>query len=323
MAVVATVVLMIVFARPNGQDKPSELLLEAASSAGPDPYTESSARQSSPPLAPPALANVARGVAGSAPGLYGGTRNASSCGVEKQISSLTAEPVKARVFASVQGIEVAAVPGYLRSLTPVQLRLDTRVTNHGYRNGAPTRYQAVLQAGTAVLVDGGGEPRVRCACGNPLLPPVAVKGTPRRTGDSWPGYRSANAVLVTPAPAVVEEFILFDRDSGDWFARHRGDTGADDRKTSPPASSLFLFLPVRHGAQFGADTLSVPVGDGLAEAVAVRTGCTGRTAASHGSRRREQGQQRQQRHHGERAPHQSSHEPCAELGFTATALKNV
>ncbi|MGH3907098.1 MAG: DUF6777 domain-containing protein, partial [Pseudonocardiaceae bacterium] len=42
---------------------------------------------------------------------------------------------------------------------------DTRVTNHGYRDGKATDRQAVLQAGTAVLVDEKGRPRVKCGCG--------------------------------------------------------------------------------------------------------------------------------------------------------------
>lgn len=107
--------------------------------------------------------------------------------MEKQIAVLTAEPDKNNAFASVLDIDPSRVPAYLRGLTPVQLRLDTRVTNHGFRDGAATSYQAVLQAGTAVLVDDHGVPRVRCACGNPLLPPVALKGNPQQKGRPGPG----------------------------------------------------------------------------------------------------------------------------------------
>lgn len=96
--------------------------------------------------------------------------------------AVPAAPEKNRAFASVQKIEPSAVPECLRSLTPVQLRMGTRVTNHGFRDGKVTAYQAVLQAGTAVLVDDRGVPRVRCACGNPLLPPVAQESTPKQTG---------------------------------------------------------------------------------------------------------------------------------------------
>jgi hypothetical protein len=242
-AVVAAVVLALVFTRSDGtSDKAGgEVFLQSAAKTGPDPFTESTATDSSTVPETPAAsdsaaesANVTRGVDGSAPGLYGGTRNVASCDVEKQISALRAAPAKNKAFASVVGVQPSGVPAYLRSLTPVQLRMDTRVTNHGYRDGAATSYQAVLQAGTAVLVDDHGVPRVRCACGNPLAPPVAQQTTPKRTGDSWSSYRPQNVVVVTPATTVINVFVMFDPDHDDWFHRQKGDTGEKDQKTKPP-----------------------------------------------------------------------------------------
>ncbi|MFI5904141.1 DUF6777 domain-containing protein [Streptomyces cyaneofuscatus] len=249
-AVVVAVVLVVFLTRPDdgggsGSKAGGEVFLQAAGSSGPDPFTESTARKSdtetgtaSPSPAPSASATgsqVTRGVDGAAPGLYGGTRKVASCDVEKQISTLRAAPDKNRAFASAQDIEPSAVPDYLRSLTPVQLRMDTRVTNHGFRDGKATPYQAVLQAGTAVLVDDRGVPRVRCACGNPLLPPVAQED-PKQTGKAWPGYRSSEVVVVQPASKPVDEFMMVDPANGDWFTRPAGDTGGKDKKTDPPES---------------------------------------------------------------------------------------
>ncbi|WP_405876031.1 DUF6777 domain-containing protein [Streptomyces sp. NBC_00005] len=240
--VVAAVVLGLVFSRSDGSGsgKGGEVFLQAAGKTGPDPFTESTAKDSSaPPVsASPATesapSNAVRGVDGGAPGLYGGSRNVSSCDVEKQVKALQATPAKNKAFASVAGVGPSQVPAYLRALTPVQLRMDTRVTNHGYRNGAATSYQAVLQAGTAVLVDGHGVPRVRCACGNPLTPPVALQTTPKPTGGTWPSYRSSNVVVVTPAPQIINIFVIYDPDRHEWIARQRGDTGHHDHKTEPP-----------------------------------------------------------------------------------------
>ncbi|MFJ8974203.1 DUF6777 domain-containing protein [Streptomyces anulatus] len=243
-ALVAAVVLVVVLTRPDGGSKAGgEVFLQAAGDSGPDPFTESTARDSepepgtaSPSVAPSASrtgTQATRGVDGAAPGLYGGTRKVASCDVEQQIKVLKAAPDKNRAFASVQDIEPSAVPGYLRGLTPVTLRMDTRVTNHGYRDGEANAYQAVLQAGTAVLVDDRGVPRVRCACGNPLLPPVAQED-PRRTGKAWPGYRASDVVVVEPAKKPVKEFVMVDPENGDWFERKAGDTGDDDKKTDPP-----------------------------------------------------------------------------------------
>ncbi|MEU9136628.1 DUF6777 domain-containing protein [Streptomyces sp. NPDC048404] len=240
--VAAAVILGLVFTTSGGGTKNTSGEVFAASSdkTGPDPFTESTANDSSiepqTPAAPAssAPANETRTFRGNTAGLYGGTRNVSSCDVEKQISALKADPAKNKAFASVARVQPDTVPAYLRSLTPVQLRLDTRVTNHGYRNGAPTSYQAVLQAGTAVLVDSRGVPRVRCACGNPLLEPVPQKGTPKTTGDPWPSYRPQNSVAIAPSTTVINVFVLYDPESKEWIERHRGDNVEKDKKTHPP-----------------------------------------------------------------------------------------
>lgn len=242
-AAVVAVVLVVVLTRSDdsGGSADGEVFLQAAGKSGPDPFTESTATDSSTPPETPTTtptrsepANVTRAVDGAAAGLYGGTRNVASCDVEKQVEVLGANPAKTDAFAAVAGVESADVPAYLRSLTPVQLRMDTRVTNHGYRDGAATSYQAVLQAGTAVLVDDRGVPRVRCACGNPLKPPVALKTTPEPKGDAWSSYRAQNVVVVEPSTVIINVFVLYDPDHDDWFTRPAGDTGGKDKKTSPP-----------------------------------------------------------------------------------------
>ncbi|MFV0137671.1 DUF6777 domain-containing protein [Streptomyces sp. HMX87] len=247
VVVVAAVVLAVVFSRTGGDSgtvgepgTQGEVFLQAAGTSGPDPFTESTAKDSSIPSERPSPdtesgpPNELRGADGGEPGLYGGTRNVSSCDVEKQIDALGADPDKNRAFASVAGVDPADVPDHLRGLTPVQLRVDTRVTNHGFRDGKATPYQSVLQAGTAVLVDDRGVPRVRCACGNPLTEPVAQPVTPRTTGDPWPGYRASNVVVVEPAPRPVEVFVLYDPERNEWISRPAGDTGGKDRETERP-----------------------------------------------------------------------------------------
>ncbi|MEV6247914.1 DUF6777 domain-containing protein [Streptomyces sp. NPDC051742] len=214
-----------------------EVFLQNAAASGPDPFTRSTARTSaasaSPASLPPRTASAATEVSGSTPGLYGGTQSAASCDVEQQVRYLSAEPSKNAAFASVMGISAGDVPRYLRSLTPLQLRADTRVTNHGFRDGSATTYQAVLQAGTAVMVDGRGVPRVRCACGNPLTDPVPQK-EPRTTGTPWQGYNTSQVVVVAPSVTVVNVFVVYDPRDDSWFARKHGDTGRHDKPTPPP-----------------------------------------------------------------------------------------
>nr|WP_329124101.1 DUF6777 domain-containing protein [Streptomyces sp. NBC_01353] len=251
----AAIALVVVLTRPDGNGGDSgagggEVFLQNASATGPDPFTKSTARTptASPTAAPlpsptrTADANATRSVNGSAAGLYGGTRNVASCDVEQQVRYLADEPAKNAAFASVQKISANEVPRYLRSLTPLQLRVDTRVTNHGYRGGAASPYQAVLQAGTAVLVDDRGVPRVRCACGNPLTVPVPQKA-PKTTGTAWPGYQPSQVVVVAPSVKVVNVFVVYDPEDDGWFARKPGDhKGQQDkpttRPTAPPSPSV-------------------------------------------------------------------------------------
>ncbi|MEU9998764.1 DUF6777 domain-containing protein [Streptomyces sp. NPDC050848] len=248
-AVVAAVALVVVLTRPDGNGGDTggagggEVFLQNAAATGPDPFTKSTARTNAATQSPTSLptptrtadATVTRSVSGSAAGLYGGTQKTASCDVEQQVRYLADEPAKNAAFAQVLGISTGQVPGYLRSLTPLQLRVDTRVTNHGFRAGAPTSYQAVLQTGTAVLVDDRGVPRVRCACGNPLTPPVAQKD-PKTTGTKWAGYQPSQVVVVAPSVTVVNVFVVYDPEDDGWFAREPGDTGKQDKPTKPPTA---------------------------------------------------------------------------------------
>jgi hypothetical protein len=110
-------------------------------------------------------------------GPFGGTGSDLVCDRELLISSLRARPDRLREWARVLGVEptATAVSRYIRRLRPVTLTRDTRVTNHSFVDGRAVAYQAILQAGTAVLVDKDGKPVARCRCGNPLLEPVFVK----------------------------------------------------------------------------------------------------------------------------------------------------
>ncbi|MFD7611286.1 DUF6777 domain-containing protein [Streptomyces sp. NPDC059828] len=223
----------------TGGKSKGEIFLETTSASGTDPFTPSTAShpekadEAVEPVAPPA--NTTSVVNGAHPGLYGGTKNAASCDVEKQITYLTREPDRGKAFSGVLGIRQPEIPSYLRSLTPVRLGWDTRVTNHGYANKAASSYQATLQAGTAVLIDSRGVPRVRCASGNPLTPPVTVKGTKTYTGQKWAAFRPAALVVVKPAEKPMKTVTLFDRERKEWLARPSGDQSAgEDREIPTP-----------------------------------------------------------------------------------------
>ena len=127
------------------------------------------------PFTEPADVQGAKKVAvGSGP--FGGTGSDLVCDRELLIRSLRARRERLREWARTVGITPSSsdVARYIRKLKPVTLTRDARVTNHNFVNGRAVGYQAILQAGTAVLVDGDGIPRARCRCGNPLLEPIFI-----------------------------------------------------------------------------------------------------------------------------------------------------
>jgi hypothetical protein len=105
---------------------------------------------------------------------FGGTGSNRVCDRDKLIEFLEANPERMAEWARVLGLDptIRAVEKYIAKLHPVTLTRDTQVTNHAFTNGRAVPFQAILQAGTAVLVDKYGTPVVRCFCGNPLGPAV-------------------------------------------------------------------------------------------------------------------------------------------------------
>ncbi|WP_338674197.1 DUF6777 domain-containing protein [Streptomyces sp. SCSIO 30461] len=229
----------------GGTEARQQVHLQPASDLGPDPFTPSTATLAgaagplSTPHAPPASASPSPGasqfgavrtVLGSTPGLYGGTRSIASCDVEQQIRFLTVDANKGRAFASGAGVSQEDLPEFLRGLTPVVLRADVRVTGHSYRAGSAQRFQAVLQSGTAVLVDEHGSPRVRCASGSPLASPVIESGAVEEQGREWPGYDADRVVVITRSAAAIKNLVIADVAGNSWLARTSGTDGEADRK---------------------------------------------------------------------------------------------
>ncbi len=223
------------------------VMLQPAGSSGPDPFTPpahtavsasptATAPHSAAPVPTGATTSSANGVhtvSGTAVGLYGGTERLSSCDVPQMSAFLRANPAKGDAWAGVEGISPGQIDPFLRSLTPVLLRTDTRVTNHGFANGAATSFQSVLQAGTAVLVDANGAPRARCACGNPLLAPVVTTSS-SYTGTSWSTFNAQNVTVILPSVTTVQVFVLYDPITGQWFQRPTGSRGGTDVTVPAP-----------------------------------------------------------------------------------------
>ncbi|MCV2487961.1 protein kinase, partial [Geodermatophilus sp. YIM 151500] len=201
--------------------------------------------------APPETSSRDVPVSGDTAGLYGGT-GAEACSAEFMAEFFEGHPDRAAAWARAQGIRPSDIRQFLMSLTPVVLRTDTAVTNHGFRNGRALPYQSVLQAGTAVLVDERGVPRVRCACGNPLDRPAAREQV-RYTGQTWPELGRRPVTVVKPAPVIVQNFtvVLVQQDTTVVVDRLRGSAGDQDEPAAPEIVEIALQFSVEDPAGTG------------------------------------------------------------------------
>jgi len=195
---------------------------------------------------PVALAGL--GIRGAEPGLYTAARDEPTCDVDRLAELLVAEggdepdPVAVAWFGAIaRNIDATEHDAYLEQLTAVRLRLDTRVVAHGFVDGAAEPYPAVLQAGTAVLVDQMGVPRVRCTGGTPLGEADPASDVEARAGDpdeAWAGFDPA-AVVVVEARLAEDGFELAsangpDADGDETFVRATGSNGDRDRGVFRP-----------------------------------------------------------------------------------------
>ncbi len=198
--------------------------LTPASAPGAAPFVRTAATDRTD-VTPP------RGISGAfradTAGLYGGMHNESACDTKELGMDLTTHPDRAAAWAGVLGILAADIPDYLAGLTPVFLQYDTYLTNYSFVDGKARSTPAVIQAGTAVIVDKYGKPVAKCNCGNPLTQPTATEGL-RYIGTPWPAFSRATVTSVTAVTVAIVSFTLRDLSSGSVFDRPIGTSGAED-----------------------------------------------------------------------------------------------
>jgi hypothetical protein len=213
VVVIIVVVAVLALSLGGGAGKASASVLTEPTSSAHDPFAPPMGTDQPPtqPVQPPPNYQVAGGNVG----LYGGTLDVSSCDKTKMIDFLQANPDKAAAWAGVLGMPTSQIPTYIDSLTPVILRSDTLVTNHGFVNGQATAFPAVLQAGTAVLVDDKGQPVTKCYCGNPLTTPPSYSSPPTYYGPHWTYWHDGNNyTTVTQNTTTINIFVLVDVQTG-------------------------------------------------------------------------------------------------------------
>ncbi|MEE3850659.1 DUF6777 domain-containing protein [Gordonia sp. LSe1-13] len=200
-AITAVATVAVAGCTKDLEPESSQVVLQAASSQGDSPWTESVAEPVDMSKVVTLDAKVtgpagqAAAADGTMVGLYGGTADQTACDAPQLTSFLAADQAKAAAWQSVLG--VSDISAYIASLRPVVLMRDTLVTDHGYQDGSPTEFDALLQKGTAVFVDTAWVPRVRCASGSPLTPSDVELAEADYTGDQWPEMQERE--VVSPA----------------------------------------------------------------------------------------------------------------------------
>lgn len=180
------------------------------------------------PVASPPKVSGVQTIPADTVGLFGGTLDTSSCDKAKLVAFLQQNPDKAAAWAQTLGITAAGIPAFVEPLTPIILRSDTAVTNHGFENGQITTMPAILQAGTAVLVNSYGQPVVKCYCGNPLTPAPAQMSRVKYTGPTWPAFQPGTMTVVQPTTVVITQFVLVDVVNNVTFVRPASSDGDED-----------------------------------------------------------------------------------------------
>ncbi|GAA4549694.1 DUF6777 domain-containing protein [Pseudonocardia xishanensis] len=160
-----------------------------------------------PGTIPPARTGGA--TAGNDPALYARAGSAPPCDVPALAAALAAAPDRGRAWSATLGLPDPT------GLVPVLLRADLAVDEHGFADGTDVAVPVVLQAGTAVLVDARGEPRVRCTGGSPLTPGAPPQRTGGVDGEPWPFYQPVGVVTVVPADTPLRTLTVLDLVAGD------------------------------------------------------------------------------------------------------------
>jgi hypothetical protein len=168
--------------------------------------------------------------------LYGGVQGQATCNTDQIIGYLEGNPGPAAVWARTLRIEPSAIRPYVTGLSSVILRTDTRVTSYGLRGDQAIPSQVVLQAGTSILVEPAGLPRVRCGSGNPLdqaRQPAPSAGSgggsggasagPRYRGTPWRGFSPTTVIVIAPT-RPIGSIIIVDLNTGVVIIRNPGIT---------------------------------------------------------------------------------------------------
>lgn len=240
-----------VFLGPKAEGTQNEIFLAPKEVPGVNTFTPVASELPSGPVAPET--QPPGEVTGTDAGLYAAVRGSSSCRTEALVSFLEAPENAGRrqVWASAAGVAAADVRPYIATLTPAWTRFDARVTEFGLKNGKAAPRQIVLEAGSAVLLDRTGFPRVRCASGSPLDRARSLPQPPVYRGTPWNGFNKSTLVVIKPGPQT-RVITLFDPVTRLLFDRLPGSIVIIDIDRTTPDTPLIVVEPGQPSTITGA-----------------------------------------------------------------------
>jgi hypothetical protein len=151
---------------------------------------------------------------GTTAGTFGGSADGDVCDVDRLIDHVTADPSLARAFGAPFAVAATGASALIRELTPVVLLTDTAVTEYALRGDGVGSRQAILQRGTAVLVDAAGMPAVRCISGSPVRAPQTLPPDVVIEGEAWDGFDLSRVSRTPPGDRLVDRLVLVDVRTG-------------------------------------------------------------------------------------------------------------
>ena len=212
-----------VVAYGNSLGGPESAEVTPLSSAGPHPFTRPAGADQP---GTPELADAGGAQRGDSSQLYAQDPAQLPCDGRVLVDELRADPARAAAWAQVQRVPVERIPEFVAGLTPVLLRADTAVVDYGYRDGAFVPAPTVLATGTAVFINGYGEPTVKCFNGDPLTRGAAA---------------GADVTVVDPAPVVIPTYALVHPGSGDGVEVPGGGDPCDLGPGREPVTGAFNY----------------------------------------------------------------------------------
>jgi hypothetical protein len=237
--------------------KSGDVFLEPFGEVGPNPFTHSVALAAVPAVTGGGATGGSstqglRSIAGTTSDLYGGSGSQQACDATTGVNALLDHEDAAQAWVDALnsdsdlswsgGSKLATedIATYVGELTSVILLSDTRVTDHALSDGRARSFQAVLQRGSAVMVDKLGLPRVRCASFGPLAGPTPA-GSPKYRGAKWDGFDPTKLVVVTAGGREAETFRILDIHTHKQVEIVAGQSCLCDRTQQTTTTSTTLF----------------------------------------------------------------------------------